>query len=80
MSDQGSGSQDGSHFGNWVPESGPPAELGLENYHTLSPYSLAEMSEGPSVGLQNETPEYNYNYSSDSLQFSAREPLTTYYS
>ncbi|KAK7035267.1 hypothetical protein VNI00_012034 [Paramarasmius palmivorus] len=80
MSDQGSGSQDGSHFGNWVPENGPPGELGIENYHTLSPYSLAEMSEGPSVGLQNETPEYNYNYSSDAIQFSAREPLTTYYS
>ncbi|EEB90333.1 hypothetical protein MPER_11471 [Moniliophthora perniciosa FA553] len=74
LSDQGS-SQEGSTFGNWVSENGPPGELGLGSYHTLSSYSLAEMSEGPNAGLQNETPDYGYNYSSDSLQF-AREPPT----
>ncbi|KAL0580340.1 hypothetical protein V5O48_001677 [Marasmius crinis-equi] len=66
MSDQSSAHEEAASFNTWA-DGGGPGDIGLEDYHTLSAFQLADIHDGQNV--QNDQPDYNYDYSSESAQY-----------
>ncbi|KAG7090842.1 hypothetical protein E1B28_009924 [Marasmius oreades] len=68
ISDRGSTHGEASSFNNWA-ENGT-GDMGLEDYPTLAAFHLAEPSDSSAGrGMQNSHTDYQYNYSTDSLQY-----------